>query len=443
MTFEWIPKLGYAQEVEWLKMINALLLMLVAQPLSTPSQSRYEMGLRLKQLDLAWGRTKEPSRRADAVKCVQTSVTSFFSGRTGEVCKSLDEAVSALTGTRLVAASGLTVRFQPSVVPPGGHTVLQMHWAYPPIADAKVSVQIGTYKYEIEAGKDGMHPIDLAKLSLNKPNLEQDVEIDVKVGESHRKIKLSVIKNFDNRVKACLSSTDPTAVALARLARESGNGELETDVPVSSVLTLSEGLNTKSLKLSQVRELMRCESGSTTFRIKFPEKMATKPTLIVAMHGAGGSENLFFEGYGSGMAVNLAMKRGWIFAAPRASGSSVQDIVKWLKDYRGSDVGRVFVIGHSMGGMQAIGTLKGLPRPAALGLFAPAAALSRQAVADVPVFLAVGDQEMGMLRSMAERSSSVLGPLSEFKSYPNCEHLMVVAEGLDDCFRFLDKVGSR
>jgi len=421
-------------------MVSSLVLMLVSQVTLSGAQSRYEMGLRLKELDLAWQRVTEPSRRADAVKAVQASVTSFFSGKTGEVCRALDSATSILNGSKSVAGSGLTIRFQPAVVAPGGRAMLQTHWAYTTDSISKVALRCGTDPVEVEQGKDVVQPMELDRLGFGKDSGDQDVEITIGVGTTPRKVRLSVVKDFDARIQKVLVSTDPIVVGLARLAVEAGSGNAETDVPIAKVLKLAEGLDSKVTKLSAIQELLTCKHGKTTFRIRFPEKLVAKSTLVVAMHGAGGSENLFFEGYGSGKSVDLAMKRGWIFAAPRSSGTSVQDIVAWMKDVRGISVGRVFVIGHSMGGMQAVNTLKGEPKPAALGLFAPATSLSQKTIEGVPVFLAVGDQEMQMLRTMAEKASPLLGTLGQYKSYPNCEHLMVVAEGIEDCYRFLDKV---
>ena len=41
--------------------------------------------------------------------------------------------------------------------------------------------------------------------------------------------------------------------------------------------------------------------------------------LVIALHGAGGSENMFFDAYGNGKIVDLCRKRGWLLVAPRLS----------------------------------------------------------------------------------------------------------------------------
>jgi predicted esterase len=87
-------------------------------------------------------------------------------------------------------------------------------------------------------------------------------------------------------------------------------------------------------------------------------KPETMRPLIVALHGAGGDENMFMDGYGAGLIKTLARERGAVLATPRtgafsgAGGAEAFDaLLETLRtDYR-IDPKRVFVLGHSMGGM--------------------------------------------------------------------------------------------
>jgi predicted esterase len=159
------------------------------------------------------------------------------------------------------------------------------------------------------------------------------------------------------------------------------------------------------------------------------------PTVVVALHGAGGSENLFFEGYGGGLAVEEAIRRGWVFLSPRATSSATADSLAWLKEVWGVEPKRVFVMGHSMGGGLALGT--GSLKPTGLALFAPAAGAVPESLAKTPIFLAVGKQEMSMLLANAGRMRE---KVTEFKEYAPCEHLMIVADAVPDAYRFLEKL---
>ncbi len=94
-------------------------------------------------------------------------------------------------------------------------------------------------------------------------------------------------------------------------------------------------------------------------------------------------------------------------------------------------------MGHSMGGGLALGS--GALKPTALALFAPAAGSIPEDLASTPVFLGVGKQEMAMLATSAQR----LRPkVTEFREYSPCEHLMIVADGLPDAYRFFEKQGG-
>src|SRR5207248_2774587 len=54
-------------------------------------------------------------------------------------------------------------------------------------------------------------------------------------------------------------------------------------------------------------------------RVQVPREAATGTALplVVAMHGAGGSENMFFDGYGDGLVARLCADRGWLLVTTR------------------------------------------------------------------------------------------------------------------------------
>ena len=77
--------------------------------------------------------------------------------------------------------------------------------------------------------------------------------------------------------------------------------------------------------------------------------------LVIAVHGLGGDENLFMEGYGAGLIEKLAAARGFVVASPRvsmlSSSPGVFDaIVEAAASEFDIDRSRVYLIGHSMGG---------------------------------------------------------------------------------------------
>jgi hypothetical protein len=80
--------------------------------------------------------------------------------------------------------------------------------------------------------------------------------------------------------------------------------------------------------------------------------------------------------------------------------------------------------------------------PNGIVLFAPAtgAALA-PAAPGVPNFLAVGEQEMGALKTVSERLGALLKDRSDskFMMVPNSEHLMIVADALEVSYEWMDQ----
>lgn len=96
--------------------------------------------------------------------------------------------------------------------------------------------------------------------------------------------------------------------------------------------------------------------GGVPCRVYVPQSVLDrlKPApLLVAFHGAGGDESMFFEGYGAGAIKTLADRHGFVVVCPqteRATAASAFD--KVLDDIAVDfplDVKRIYVLGHSMG----------------------------------------------------------------------------------------------
>jgi hypothetical protein len=60
-------------------------------------------------------------------------------------------------------------------------------------------------------------------------------------------------------------------------------------------------------------------------------------------HGAGGSENMFFESYGAGVGPKEAQKRGWVFMSPRSVPGAVPACLAWLREERDITPRKVFI----------------------------------------------------------------------------------------------------
>jgi len=195
----------------------------------------------------------------------------------------------------------------------------------------------------------------------------------------------------------------------------------------------------------------------TACRLLVPKGLdAKKPVpLVVALHGAGGSENLFFEGYGAGHVVTLCEKRGWLLVAPRLGLSFVGgpvplgEIVDKLAERYPIDPTAVFVVGHSMGASATIAAAQKYP-----GKFAAVAALggggrvkadTAKAFAELPTFVGVGSADFALTgaRSLNKALVDAGAKKRTFKEYDGVEHLLIVREALGDVFAVFDKAARK
>ncbi|MCX6559782.1 MAG: hypothetical protein NTZ26_04640 [Candidatus Aminicenantes bacterium] len=86
---------------------------------------------------------------------------------------------------------------------------------------------------------------------------------------------------------------------------------------------------------------------------------ASKPLpLIIAFHGSGGDENMFMDGYGAGLIKKLAAEHKAVLATPRTEpfagargAEAFDDLLRAVGADYSIDPKRVYVLGHSMGGM--------------------------------------------------------------------------------------------
>lgn len=95
-------------------------------------------------------------------------------------------------------------------------------------------------------------------------------------------------------------------------------------------------------------------------RVDVPARkdLGAKWPVVFALHGAGGDEAMFMEGYGAGKITALALDKGFIVVSPRtetfgASPRNVSLVLDELAACYPIDRSRVYVLGHSMGAMSA------------------------------------------------------------------------------------------
>lgn len=400
--------------------------------LQAPIAGRYEMGQRLKLLESQWLVTKDAAKRAEAVKHVSSAVSAFFTMRTSDACRALDSARAALEGRQPSAADAVALRPSKRVFAPGETATILQFWAYE-APDEALTIRIKDSSFTVARGETKSITISPHDL----PEEDRDVEIEARVGNGKQVVQFSIVREFESRLEKLRNSASPMARDLAEGIAAASKEQAETFLPIARLLKQAEDLDAGRLAPRDIEEVLYAKQASTVLRAWVPKSAPKEATVVVALHGAGGSENLFFEGYGAGLGVQEAKKRGWVFLSPRATPSATRDALKWLEEVRGIRAMNLFVMGHSMGGSLALGT--GDLNPTAVVLFAPAARSIPENLSRTPIFLAVGKQEMMMLRTGALALAEAVQKRGEFKEYDPCEHLMIVAEALPDAYRFFDR----
>jgi len=432
-------------------MVASLVALIALSQTPVVKAGRFEMGERLKLLDVAWVATPDVARRREAVKHIAEAVTGFFGGDPPKTCQELDLARAHLEGRVPGPEDAITARFASPICEPGASATLEIAWAYIPASSDEVIVAAAGTRTRLKPGVPGTltFRVDAAVPDL-KVTSEAGVLVPFRVNDRARSTYLSVIRHGKERIKALAQAANPIAKDLGELVQRFVDqpSRMETEMPLIQYVFLGERLEEGKVDLRDVEEIPYVKSENAVFRVAFPKSVVGKVgepvNVVVALHGAGGSENMFFESYGRGMAVKEALKRGWVFMAPRSSAAAPQACLNWLQNERKLKLGKVFVMGHSMGGGIALFSGKLDPKPAALALFAPAAGSGSKSATQMPIYLAVGKQEIGMLRNsvLALMRDLSTRPDFKFEEFDPCEHLMVVADAVKPAFEFFDKYAN-
>ncbi|MBY0261201.1 MAG: hypothetical protein K2Q20_02590, partial [Phycisphaerales bacterium] len=184
----------------------------------------------------------------------------------------------------------------------------------------------------------------------------------------------------------------------------------------------------------------------TPMRLIVPESLPEGPkALVVAVHGAGGDENLFAAGYGDGIIRSLAAKHGVIVACPAAglmapNPGYLEAILDTVKAWHDIDPARVHLIGHSLGGGIVSSWAKAKPDQiagvvsiAGIGSFAGAGRLPRVlAVAGELDPLVTADRTREQARIARTQGLNV-----EYRQVDHYGHTLVVGKVLPEAFEWL------
>lgn len=471
-----------------------------ALPCSAQSD-RYELGKRLRRFEVAW-QTAETGRREASTEPMQKAVQSFFSLQFAKAAAQLDAAYFAVRNSaapteieQLVISHSLQVQpvgvdtqsgsvkvtlrpFTQSASPAKTETKSDT------LAAAKVTVKL----IEGDGAVRGSFVLDWLEAAAGKeltfsevPEGDYTLQASIEV-QSERcllpAVQVSFVSDLNKRLekiegwlKEQSQSRDKSDVAetnrltvrnYAQTLRSQVDARpLETDFPAARLLKLAEDLvstpeNAPELFRHQAHEsiwmTLSHSRRSVAVRVHMPAQStavkgeAKKRPVLLAFHGAGGSENMFFETYGAGRLVELASQRGWIVVAPRhpllGMPLNYREMIEVLSHYYPIDAGRVFLVGHSMGAGEVVRQVSLAPTApqAAVAIGGGGSAKDVAATKSTPWLVAAGELDFGRggAKSLAKRLQE-LGCEVEYRDYPKVEHMVIVQAALDEVFAFLDK----
>lgn len=458
----------------------ALVALLILPGFASAQAERYELGRRMKLFEAAWEAADEAGRKR-AAAILPNATSQFLSFRLTSAARTLDDARFALRSATTPAderrLEALQLAVDSRLVRPGKSLKATVRPFYKVDGefpkDATATVRLADGKAipvaldHLPATIEVHVPAELENcdtrltLEIRQGNLRIRHSIHVSVIDSARMLKL-LGDSLEERDWVKPGSIEEASrnerIDAVRKLRDSIP---ETDVPAARSLAVvrnieheaEAGKNYFTIKRAGDRAISVPVDDKTRVacRVYVPPGLdpRNRVPVVVALHGMGGSENLWFEGYGAGRIVKECKDRGWILVAPRCElgflggPPPVLPILDKLAERYPLDPKRIFLVGHSMGAAQVVDLVQKHP-----GKFAGVAVLGGggrmkkpEAFEGLPTFVGVGE---GDFAKPAARSLAAALPkaTTELRVYPDCEHLLVVRLALPAAFATFDKIAG-
>ncbi|MEZ6037856.1 MAG: hypothetical protein R3F29_10275 [Planctomycetota bacterium] len=461
-------------------MLRRLAVLVPLLTLALPAQAdRHELGLRLRAFERRLAACDDPTRRDAALVELDRAVQAFFRLDTATVAQAVARADAALDGAprsdakrfadslalalaaRLVDAAAETVEFElrsvfkvvtddadeDEVEAPRDLTLTV---TLPGSGPAPLRVTIDELPFTGELSLRGIAPGDhTLRWSITQGDavlVEREQGLSIAADLDARLAKL---RDLSIEPESIESATLPSLVRLLDGMRR--KRPEETVLRGAHMLAEAEALVTIPApfyggeRSGDFRLRVPTASATETVRLFVPPDLDGPRPLVIAVHGAGGSENLFFDGYGDGEVVRQAAQRGWLVAAPRVGFGQLDcaALADALADRFPIDRSRVLLVGHSMGAMQVIGNAMRTPASwaAVAALGGGGQVRASDALKKLPLFVGVGSRDFALEQARSlHRALRRAGVNSLLREFPGVEHLSVVQLALPEVFAFFDAV---
>lgn len=221
-----------------------------------------------------------------------------------------------------------------------------------PITLDPAKVSAGGYYIDI-ASADGMafHAGRWSAVSrdLNAVRDENAVRLDAITSEAPAVLQAISVCKARNELLVDMPSEDRLIEYLADPAALAAQLENE-------IAAVERGTDPYSRRRGDYWRIFKTDSTEIPARVYVPEMLnLDQPVpLVVALHGAGGDENMFPDGYGAGKIKTLADQHGFVLVSPLTypllGNPMLFDKILTLIGYDyPTDPARVYVVGHSLG----------------------------------------------------------------------------------------------
>lgn len=476
-----------------LQLVVAVVTVFCSGGVCSAQMERYELGKRLRRFEQSWQAATETQRKPSAA-IMQEAVSSFFSLNLLGAAQKLDEAwlttrdqtddgwIKALAAYRVkVSARMLSEQTEFVKV-----SLDRFYKTQQPVPDVSVSWTIQdqfgkTLQSQRASWSECLEGVDfpVKQLSPGDYNLVGTIER----GDSKFELPavlLSRIDNIDAALKSLEeasraeeSTLDPTLRATFKdhlsLLKSIQNGTTpESDFPAHRIV--KQDLQLLSADTDSVKEILSRAAVTndqwltlTKGKRKLPVRLrsaeprktngkgsaddvAKKMPVLILFHGAGGSENMFFETYGAGKAVEEGLKRGWLVVASRQSlmglGLNCEEMLDDLERFFSIDRSQVYLLGHSMGAAQVIRQASinpGLPRAAAV-IGGGGATREAKQLGKIAWYVSAGQLDFGKSGAVSFYQSLKRANIAtvKYEEFANIEHMVIVQAALPKVFEFFD-----
>ena len=463
--------------------------------------TRYQLGKQVIAFEEAFEPVcQDPTEREKPLRDLQTAVRSFFALSLPEAEKSIDLARLSLLPNAarevLEPLAGLRLRMTNRwIASDGAKLELSLVDAYeresfslPTMLAMEVEVTPLVHHTSHDSSTNGnRHTPILVQEEFAIADLEWTgtlalseegdyiVRPTFKIGMDRLELPwyiVSVTRDRDQRLEKVLAQTKQARewksdwfgatlkLNSSTLRSLSRNSYLETDFPAHQILKWLE----KGIEQEGDVSIVEAASGNGQYwldfskearsgvvRIQFPNSNHSNSVnqdqalpVIVAYHGAGGSENMFFDAYGAGRLARLARDNGYLLVTPRqplmGALLPIDSLIDQLAEIAPIDRSRIVVIGHSMGAGQTISQLDRHPgiAQAAVILGGGRAIQKPDAWKGIKVYAAAGDKDFGLSGTQAfAKSLGQMESKPELEIFKNTEHLGIVQVAWANIFDWL------